>query len=103
MGSNPRKRRRPLAPSTFLLRNLRQTIPLTGVIVLAVLLVGGIVSMIDSIPLSIRTIYNYSRHSLGISPRGDPGLTAQMRAVCEPCVTWLALLPALNLAVSASA
>lgn len=75
--------KRPLAPSTFLLRNLRQTIPLTAVIVLAVLLIAGIVSMIDSIPLSIRTIYNYSRHSLGISPRGDPGLTAELKAVIE--------------------
>lgn len=65
------------------MRNLQQTIPLTAVIVLAVMLIAGIVSMVDSIPLSIRTIYNYSRHSLGISPRGDPGLTAEIKSVIE--------------------
>lgn len=71
--------RRPLAPTTYLLRNARRTLPLTGVIVLAVLLIAGIVSMIDSIPLSIRTIYRYSQHSLGVTPRGDPSLTESIR------------------------
>ncbi len=37
---------------------------------LAVMLVGGIIALINSIPLSIRTIYEYSRESLGVSPRG---------------------------------
>lgn len=79
-GSASRRRvRRPLAPSTYLLRNARRTVPLTAVILLAVLLIAGIVSMIDSIPLSIRTIYRYSQHSLGITPRGDPSLTEQIR------------------------
>ncbi|MCB8932177.1 MAG: FtsX-like permease family protein [Fimbriimonadaceae bacterium] len=43
------------------------------------LLISGIVSMIDSIPLSIRTIYRYSEHSLGVTPRGDPSLTESIR------------------------
>jgi putative ABC transport system permease protein/lipoprotein-releasing system permease protein len=64
----------PLAPSTYLLRNLGKTLPLIGVILLAVMLIAGIVSMIDSIPLSIRTIYGYSRFFLAVSPRGDPTL-----------------------------
>ena len=69
---------RPLAPSTYLLRNAGKTIPLTAVILLAVMLVAGIVSMIDSIPYSIRTMYSYSRTMLGISPRGDPEMTDQI-------------------------
>jgi len=64
-------RMNPLSPSTFLLRNARQTIPLTLVLVLAVMLVAGIISMINSIPLSIRTIYSYSKGFTGVTPRGD--------------------------------
>ena len=75
--------RKPLAPTTYLLRNVGRTVPLTLVIMMAVLLIAGIVSMIDSIPLSIRTIYRYSERSLGVSPRGDPALTSQIRKVIE--------------------
>ena len=75
--------RKPLSPATYLLRNLGRTVPLTLVITMAVLLVLGIVSMIDSIPLSIRTIYRYSEHSLGVSPRGDPAGTAQLQSDIE--------------------
>lgn len=54
--------------------------PLIGVILLAVMLIAGIIAMINSIPLSIRTIYSYSKYSLGISPRGDADLTPQVIA-----------------------
>ncbi|MBC8065253.1 MAG: FtsX-like permease family protein [Chlorobia bacterium] len=66
---------KPLAAATFLLRNARQTVPLTGVIMLAVLLICGIVSLINSIPFSIRTIYLYSKQVLGVTPRGDASQT----------------------------
>jgi ABC-type lipoprotein release transport system permease subunit len=66
---------RPLAATTYLLRNAGKSIPLTAVIVLAVMLVAGIISMINSIPLSIRVIYNYSREFTGITPRGDAAKT----------------------------
>lgn len=66
---------KPLSAITYLLRNAHKTIPLTGVILLAVLLVSGIVAMMNSIPLSIRTIYSYSRHMLAITPRGDASQT----------------------------
>lgn len=69
---------RPLAPSTYLLRNAGKSIPLTGVIMLAVLLVAGIISMINSIPYSIKTIYSYSQEMLGLGPRGDETLTARL-------------------------
>lgn len=65
---------RPLAPSTYLLRNLGKTIPLTTVIALAVILVSGIIALIDSIPYSIRTVYRYAKEHTGITPRGDPSL-----------------------------
>ncbi len=71
---------RPLAPVVYLLRNGGKTLPLILVITLAVMLVMGIVSLINSIPLSIRTIYSYSRYSLGISPRGDPEMTPKIIA-----------------------
>jgi ABC-type lipoprotein release transport system permease subunit len=70
--------RRPLALSTYLLRNASKTVPLTFVIVLAVMLVGGIIAMINSIPYSINTIYGYSKNLLGVTPRGDPSLTASI-------------------------
>lgn len=54
-----------------------------GVIVLAVMLIAGIVSLMDSIPLSIQTIYSYSRHYLGMSPRGDAAETPRIRKKVE--------------------
>jgi ABC-type lipoprotein release transport system permease subunit len=72
-----------LAPWNYLVRNAGKTAPLVGVIVLAVLLIAGIVSMMNSIPLSIKTIYSYSRYSLGITPRGDPSMTPAIRAIIE--------------------
>ncbi len=73
----------PLSPSVFLIRNLGKSVPLLGVIVLAVLLIAGIVSIMNSIPLSIRTIYSYSREYLGISPRGDAAMIPKLRVSIE--------------------
>ncbi|MBS1700669.1 MAG: FtsX-like permease family protein [Armatimonadetes bacterium] len=66
---------RPLAPMTFLRRNTGKTVPLLAVISLAVMLVQSIIALINSIPLSIRTIYRYTDTFLGVSPRLDPTLT----------------------------
>lgn len=74
---------KPLVATTFLLRNVRKTAPLVAVIVLAVMLISGIVSMINSIPLSIRTIYSYSKQMLGVTPRGDPSQTPKIRQRIE--------------------
>lgn len=71
---------RPLSAGTYLLRNAGKTIPLTGVILLAVVLIAGIVSLINSIPLSIRETYGWNRFCLGITPRGDPALTPKLEA-----------------------
>lgn len=75
--------RNPLAPTVFLLRNAGKTLPLVGVIVLAVLLIAGIVAIMDSIPLSIRTTYGYSKYYLGVTPRGNPALTPFLKQTIE--------------------
>lgn len=74
-----RSGRRPLAAATYLLRNSGKTLPLIGVIMLAVMLIGGIVAMINSITFSIQTIYLYSSNFLAVSPRGDPELTPKLK------------------------
>lgn len=66
---------RPLGPAVYLIRNLGKSIPLMAVIVLAVLLICGIISMMNSIPYSIRNIYAYSKVMVGVSPRGDMSAT----------------------------
>jgi ABC-type lipoprotein release transport system permease subunit len=48
-----------------------KTLPLVGVITLAVMLVAGIVALMNSIPLSIRSIYGYTKVFTAITPRGD--------------------------------
>ncbi|MEQ1823998.1 MAG: ABC transporter permease [Fimbriimonadaceae bacterium] len=70
--------RNPLAPTTFLIRNKGKSIPLIVVVMLAVMLVMGLVSMMNSIPLSIQTIYSYGRYSVAVSPRGDPSMTPKI-------------------------
>lgn len=53
---------------------------MTGVIVLAIMLIAAIISLINSIPLSIRTIYGYAEEMLGVGPRGDATLTPKVVA-----------------------
>ena len=57
-----------------------RTAPLIGVIMLAVMLIAGIVAMMNSIPLSIKTIYRYSARFCGITPRGDVSETPKIKA-----------------------
>lgn len=74
---------KPLAPTVYLKRNAARIAPLFLVIVLAVLLISGIVTMMNSIPLSIRTIYSYSKEFMGALSRGDATLTPQLRSQIE--------------------
>jgi len=62
---------RPLAAWVFLVRNLGKAGPLAGVIMLAVLLIAGVVTVMNSIPLSIETVYGFSRFMTGVTTRGD--------------------------------
>lgn len=64
-------------------RNAAKTLPLTGVIILAAMLIAGIVAIMNSIPLSIRTIYSHSKHYLGITPRGNAALTPVFKKKIE--------------------
>ena len=52
-------------------------------IVLAVLLIAGIISLINSIPLSIKTFYAYSKQYVGATPRGDVTMTPKLKAEFE--------------------
>lgn len=70
--------RKPLAPHVFLLRNLSRTLPMVVVIALAVLLVAGIVALVNSVPLSVRSIYGYSRSFAAALPRNDPAYLPEM-------------------------
>lgn len=76
----------PLAPRVYLVRNALKTLPLVGVIALASVLIAWIVALMNSIPLSVRTVYSYSRFSLGVTPRGDasqtPVLAETIRTEC---------------------
>lgn len=69
------KIRSPLSADVYLRRNIGKTIPLVAVIVLAVLLISSIVALLNSIPLSIRTIYSSTAEYLGVTPRGDTSQT----------------------------
>lgn len=68
----------PLSPTMFIRRNAGKTIPLIIVITLAVMLVQSIIGLINSIPLSIRTIYGYTSRFLAVSPRLDPTLSPKL-------------------------
>ena len=70
-GGGTVKRSGPLSPWAFVVRNPGKSIPIILVIMLAVLLIAGIVAIMNSIPLSIQTVYGYSRYITGATPRGD--------------------------------
>lgn len=75
--------RNPLAPRTYLLRNAGRTLPLVGVIVLAILLITGIVALMNSIPYSIRTIYKYSAKYTGVASRASGNVTDEAFAIIK--------------------
>ena len=54
-----------------------------GVITLAVMLIAGMVAVMNSIPLSVSTVYSYSKHYLGVTPRGDQSQVDEIRERIE--------------------
>ncbi|HVK03420.1 MAG TPA: ABC transporter permease [Armatimonadaceae bacterium] len=54
--------RNPLSAITYFQRNPGKTVPMVFVIVLSVFLIASIATMVNSIDLTIRTIYAYTRH-----------------------------------------
>jgi len=79
----PERTNNGLGATVYLRRNLGKTMPLIGVIILAVMLIAGIVSLINSIPLSIKTIYSYSRNYVAVTPRGNALLTPLFKKSIE--------------------
>lgn len=73
--------RKPTGAWVFPLRNFSRSGPLALAIMLAVLLIAGIVSIIDSIPYSVYQVYGYSRHLTGVTPRGDMSLIPKLQAL----------------------
>lgn len=75
----------PLAPWVFPSRNAGRSLPLMLVIVLAVLLISGIVAVMNSIPLSVKNVYGYSRFLTGVTPRGDMEFFPKLLEHFENC------------------
>lgn len=73
----------PLRPALYLARNLNKTGPMMGVIILAVMLICSIVSLVNSIPYSIKVIYSYSKQYLAVSPRGMAEKTIELQQMIE--------------------
>ena len=51
----------PLSPLTYCRRNIRRLAPMALVIVLSVFLVAAVVTVVDSVDLTVTTVYNYTR------------------------------------------
>jgi len=60
---------RPLNPITYFRRNLGRTLPLAFVIVLSVFLIASVVTIVNSIDLTVLTIYNYTKVFTPVIPR----------------------------------
>lgn len=61
--------RHPLSPWLYFRRNPGKTLPVVFVIVVAVALVASIVTLVNSIDLTVLTMYGYQRHFSVITPR----------------------------------
>ncbi len=77
----------PLSPNLYFRRNLGKTLPMAFVIVLAVTLVSSVVTIVQSIDLTVYTLYGYNRYLTGITPRNalriDPSEIDKVRALPE--------------------
>lgn len=67
----------PLHPLTYFRRNLGRALPISFVIMLAVALVAGVVSIVHSIDLTVFTLYGYSRYLTGLTPRNALEIDSQ--------------------------
>lgn len=76
-----------LSPFVYFRRNLGRTMPIVFVITLAVVLVAGVVSIVNSIDLTVFTLYGYNRYITGLTPRNalviDPAEVAKVRKLPE--------------------
>ena len=65
-----------LSPLTYFHRNLGKTLPMVFVIMLSVTMVASVVSIIDSIDLTVFTLYGYNRFLTGVTPRNGLAIEA---------------------------
>lgn len=68
--------RNALSPFLYFRRNLSRTLPMTFVIMLAVVLVASVVSVVHSIDLTVYTLYGYNRYLTGLTPRNALSIDA---------------------------
>lgn len=61
--------RHPLSPWLYFRRNPGKTLPIVFVIAVAVALTASVVTVVDSINLTVLTMYGYQRHFAVITPR----------------------------------
>ena len=59
----------PLSPVTYCRRNLNRIVPMTVVIVLSVFLIASVVTIVNSVDLTVTTIYNYTKIATPIIPQ----------------------------------
>ncbi len=69
---------RPLSPITYFRRNPGRTLPLAFVIVLSVFLIASVVTIVNSIDLTVLTIYNYTKAFTPVIPRLTSGFQFQV-------------------------
>jgi hypothetical protein len=61
----------PLSPVTYCRRNFARILPMGVVIVLSVFLIASVVTIVNSIDLTVTTVYNYTRVMTPIVPQRD--------------------------------
>lgn len=75
--------RHPLSPWLYFRRNPGRTLPVAFVITVSVSLVASVVSLVDSIDLTIMTMYGYQRYLTVVTPRNalevDPKIVEGIR------------------------
>ncbi|HEY3331077.1 MAG TPA: FtsX-like permease family protein [Capsulimonadaceae bacterium] len=59
----------PLSPATYCQRNFMRLVPMAVVIILSVFLVAAVVTIVNSIDLTVTTIYNYTKTATIVIPQ----------------------------------
>lgn len=68
----------PLSPWLYFRRNPGKTLPVAFVIIVAVALVASVVTLVNSIDLTVMTMYGYQRHFSAITPRNALELSPEI-------------------------
>jgi putative ABC transport system permease protein len=63
--------RHPLSPITYCQRNIKRIAPMSFVVTLSVFLIAAVVTIVNSIDLTVTTIYNYTKIMTMVIPQRD--------------------------------